>query len=265
MELSNSLVVLDLETTGTWVEKDKIVEIALVKIHPDGTKEEYLKKVNPEIPIPPFVAQLTGISDEDVRDAPLFKNIAQEVLDFIGSSDFAGFNVFRFDLPVLEREFYEAGLKLEWQKMKVYDAQKVYHINEKRDLTAAYQFYCNKELDNAHSAMVDTKATLAIIESQIEKYGEGNKSIDVLEQYEYKSTAEFFDDERKFRWWNGKLYMMFGKYARKYSLQEVVQKDRGYLTWILSADFSEDIKTLIDNALQGHFPKPASNDQIELF
>ena len=119
---------------------------------------------------------------------------------------------------------------------------------------AAYNFYCDKNLENAHSALADTQATLEILEAQAEKYGEGSNKLDSLSQFEYKKTAEFLDDERKFRWWNGKAYMMFGKYARKDSLQEVARMDRGYLEWIVSAKFSEEVKTLVSNALQGHFP-----------
>jgi len=254
MKLLNDLVVLDLETTGTWVDRDKIIEIAMIKCTPQGERETYEKRVNPGIPIPPVITQLIGISDEDVKGAPAFKDIAQEVIAFIEGCDLAGFNASRFDLPLLRREIYEAGLKLNWEHFKVFDAQKVYHLNEKRDLTAAYNFYCNKSLENAHSALADTQATLEVLEAQADQYGEGEHLLDSLGRFKYEQTADFADDERKFRWWNGKVYMMFGKYAKKYSLQEVAQKDPGYLEWIVSAKFSEEVKTLVSNALQGRFP-----------
>lgn len=254
MELKNALVVFDLETTGTWIEKDKIVEIAMIKVLPSGERETYEKRVNPGMLIPPFVSELIGIKNEDVADAPSFKDISREVFDFIGDSDIGGFNVERFDLPLLSREFNEAGISFKWNERMVIDSQKVYHLNEKRDLTAAYQFYCDKSLENAHSALADTQATLEILESQVEKYGEGQSVLEHLRKFEYKVVADFYDDERKFRWWDGKLYMMFGKYARRHSLQEVVKKDRGYLEWILSANFSEDIKCLVEDALNGKFP-----------
>jgi len=258
MEIKNYLVILDLETTGLWVDKDKIVEIAMVKCSPDGGKEEYQKRVNPGIHIPQVVSDLIGIYNEDVKDAPLFKDIAQEVQEFIGDADLAGFNSDRFDLPVLERELREAGYKFDWRLRKTFDAQKVYHINEKRDLTSAYKFYCNKSLENAHSALADTLATVQIIESQIKKYGNGSEDISVLDAFEYQVDSDFFDEERKFRWWNGKLYMMFGKYARKYSLQEIVKKDRNYLEWIISSNFSDEVKTLVEDALVGKFPVASS-------
>lgn len=254
MKFTKDIVVFDLETTGTWIKKDKIIEIAMIKCFVDGRKETYHKKVNPTIPIPPFVSNLVGISDEDVKDSPTFNKIAQEVLDFIGESDFGGFNIDRFDLPLLEREIKDAGLNCSWESRKIYDAQKIYHLNEKRDLTAAYSFYCQKEMKNAHSALADTQATLEILQGQFEKYVGKDASFEELLKFEYNETAEFYDAERKFRWWNGKLYMMFGKYAHQYSLQDAVKNDRGYLEWILSAQFSEEIKHLIENALNGQFP-----------
>ena len=257
MMFSNTLVILDLETTGTWIEKDKIIEIAMIKCFVDGKKEVYDKRVNPQIPIPKIVSELTGIVDDDVRLAPVFKDIGNEVLNFIGSADLAGFNIERFDLPLLERELVEVGLKFNWQKLKIYDAQKVYHLNEKRDLSSAYKFYCNKNLGNAHSALADTEATLEILSAQAFKYGKGEDDIKILGSFNYKNNVEFFDGEKKFRWWNGKLYMMFGKYAKQYSLQEIVKKDPKYLEWIISANFSEEVKALVENALKGQFPKPA--------
>jgi len=234
MKLNHTLIVFDLETTGIWVEKDKIIEIAMIKCAPNGHKEEYEKRINPGMPIPKIVSELTGISDVDVKDAPAFKDVAQEILDFIGDAEFGGFNVDRFDLPLLERELYEAGHKFNWKQRNTYDAQKVYHLNEKRDLSAAYEFYCNKSLDNAHTALADTQATFDILKAQVAKYGNGDDTIGALKLFDYEKRGNFYDDEGKFRWWNGKLYMMFGKYARKNSLQEVAKKDRKYLQWIAS-------------------------------
>lgn len=266
MELTNDLVVLDLETTGTWVERDKIIEIALIKICKDGSKSTYDKRVNPTIPIPHEVSELTGISNEDVHPCPVFKDLAPAVVDFIGDADLGGFNLIRFDLPVLERECNEAGLEFKWRDRKIFDAQRIFHLMEKRDLTAAYKFYCQKNLENAHSAMADTQATLEILEAQVDHYNKEGKIIDELAQYDYKISSDFYDEDRKFRWWNKKLYIMFGKYAGKYSIQELVKKDRGYLEWILSSNFNEKVKELVENALNGDFPvrEPIMNDKKEL-
>lgn len=261
MKLKRPLIVLDLETTGTWTEKDRIIEIAMIRCAPDGATQEYVRRVNPEMPIPPEASAVTGITDEDVRACPKFREIAQEVLDFIGDADLAGFNAERFDFPLLQREFADIGISFSWRDRATYDAQKIYHLNEKRDLTAAYAFYCGKELEGAHSALVDTRATLDVLIAQAQHYAED--SLEALGDFDYKSHGEFYDEGRKFRWWNGELYMMFGKYARRKSLKQVVKDDPRYLEWILSADFSADVKELVSSVLEGKFPTPPTPSPIE--
>jgi DNA polymerase-3 subunit epsilon len=251
MKLSYPLVILDLETTGTWVEKDKIIEVGMVKSLPSGEKENYVKRVNPGVIIPACVTRLVGITNEDIKDAPRFKDIAGEVLSFIGNSDIGGFNVERFDLPVLEREINEAGLKFDWRNRNIYDAQKIYHVNEKRDLAAAYRFYCHKKLQDAHSAIADAEATFEIIDSQVKKYGTDSENIEALQEFNYESSGEYFDKERKFRWWNGDLYPTFGKYARKLSVKKIAQTDKQFLEWILTRDFSNEVKMMIEGVLSG--------------
>lgn len=260
MHISNDLVVIDIETTGTWIEKDKVIEIAMIKCHTDGTREHYEKRINPGIPIPDAVIQLTGISNSDVKGCQSFKDVASEIINFLNGCDLAGFNLERFDLPLLERELEEAGYAFSWKHRRIYDAQKVYHLNEKRDLTSAFKFYCGKDLLNAHSAMADTEATLQILESQVKQYGEGKDTLEVLQAFEYSQLNDFYDTEKRFRWWNGNLYMMFGKYAKKNTLQEVAQKDKKYLEWMLTADFSPEIKSLVSDALNGNLPKPPNTD-----
>jgi DNA polymerase-3 subunit epsilon len=255
MELTSPLVVLDLETTGIWIEKDRIIEIGMIRCEPDGQRKTYATKVNPGIPIPKEVCEVTGIQDDDVKDAPVFRNIAPEVFAFLEGADLAGFNVERFDLPLLERELGEAGIHFDWQRRHIYDAQKIYHLHERRDLTAAYSFYCKKELSEAHSALADSEATLQVLDAQLSRYGQGNKKIEALQEFDYKGGKEFFDTQRRLRWWNGELYMMFGKYAKQKSLREVAKKDRKYLEWILSQNFSDEVKGVIEDALEGNFPE----------
>lgn len=257
MKVNRPLVVLDLETTGTWVEKDRIVEIALVRCEVDGSMKEYDQRVNPEMMIPKESSDITGITNDDVKDCPTFREIAKDVVAFIGDADIGGFNVERFDLPLLKRELNEGGVPFSWEERIVFDSQKIYHLNEKRDLTAAYSFYCGKDLEGAHAALADTRATLDVLKSQVEKYGDGD--IELLQEFEYKSSGEFYDEDRKFRWWDGSLYMMFGKYSRKKTLKQVVKADPRYLEWILSADFSEEIKDLVSRALDGNFPSYLSS------
>ncbi len=256
MRLTKSVVILDLETTGLWVEKDRIIEIGMIQCLTDGSRRTFQRRVNPGIAIPASVTALTGISDRDVKDAPSFKEIAAEVLDFIGDSDFGGFNVERFDLPLLEREIFDTGRRLEWRHRTVYDAQKIYHIHEKRDLKAAYRFFCAKDLMNAHSALGDAQATLEILQCQIGKYGGGNEYLESLIDFDYEPMGSFFDDERKFRWWNGELYPVFGKYGRKHSLKEIVEKDAAYVQYLITTDFDERVKRMLQAALAGKFPAP---------
>ncbi len=254
MKLKRPLVIFDLETTGTWVEKDHIIEIAMIRCEPDGTVKEYERRVNPGMPIPREASEITGITDADVKDCPRFCDIAKDVVEFMTEADLGGFNVERFDLPLLQRELSECGISFAWQDWMIYDAQKVYHLNERRDLTAAYAFYCGQHLEDAHSAMADTRATLRVLEEQLKKYGEGSDEIESLQTFDYKVNGEYYDAGKRFRWWNGELYMMFGKYARKKSLKDVAKEDSKYLEWILSADFSEEVKDLIAGVLDGHFP-----------
>ncbi len=274
MKLTKPLIVLDLETTGFWVDKDKIIEIAMIKFYPDGRKEIFHKKVNPGIPIPPVVSQLTGIKDADVKNAPAFSNLANETVEFLKGCDLAGFNIEKFDIPILTRELEQVGCKFNWTGLQFYDAQKIYHLNERRDLTAAYKFFCQKDLQNAHSALQDAEATAEILSAQVEKYSKDDDSIESLRKFDYEAKDQFYEKSRRFRWWNGKLYMMFGKYAKQYSLQEIARKDSGYLEWVLSADFSPEVKELVADALKGIFPTPekankvdpaVTEDQIELF
>ena len=256
MKISRPLVILDLETTGTWVEKDKIVEIGLIKLMPDGTKLDYIKRVNPGMPIPPNVTRIINITDADVKDEPRFENIAKEALSFLGDSDLAGFNILRFDLLLLEREFYDANLNFHWRDRDIYDAQKIYHIHEKRDLMAAYFLYCGKKLENVHSALSDAEATMDILDAQVGKYGSIEKGIESLKDIDYERSSDYFDKERKFCWWNGQLYPTFGKHGKKKHIKDIAKDDREYLEWILTKDFDNEIKAMIQKVLDGQFPKP---------
>jgi len=255
MRLSRPLVILDLETTGTWVEKDRIVEIGMIRMMPDGTRQDYIKRVNPGMPIPQNVIRIINITDDDVKDKPKFKEIAREALDFIGDHDIGGFNILRFDLPLLEREFHDAGLGFSWRARDIYDAQKIYHIHEKRDLMAAYLLYCGKRLENAHSALNDAEATADILDAEINRYGAEEKGIESLKDLDYERSSDYFDKERKFCWWNGQLYPTFGKHAKKKHIRDIAAIDREYLEWVITKDFSDEVKAMVQQALDGQFPE----------
>src|SRR5660397_41038 len=170
LQLKNPIVFLDLETTGINIVTDRIVEIALIKVHVNGTEEEKQLRINPEMPIPLETSLIHGIYDEDVKDAPTFKEVAKTLAKFIEGCDFGGFNSNRFDIPLLAEEFLRADIDIDFKKHKFIDVQAIFHKMEKRTLAAAYKFYCKQELVDAHSAMADTKATYEVLKAQLDHY-----------------------------------------------------------------------------------------------
>ena len=248
LKLKKQIVVLDLETTGTWIEKDKIIEIGMVKCDPNGAQETFVQRVNPGISIPKEVTEVTRISNEDVKNAPFFKEIAGQVLKFIGDADLAGFNIIKFDIPILKREIHDIGLELKLSGRNIFDSKVIYHVNEKRDLTAAYKFYCKKELKDAHSALADASATLEVLQGQIKMYGNDTGELESLSKFSYVPKIDFVDEERKLRFWNGDYYLTFGKYRNR-GLKEILEIEGSYLSWLASTDLNEKAKTVIIQAL----------------
>ena len=191
LQLNRPICFIDLETTGINVSTDKIVEIAIVKIMPDGTKQLKRKLVNPEMAIPKAASEIHGISDEMVKEAPTFKQIANEVKQFIELSDLAGYNSNRFDIPMLNEEFLRAGISVDIESRKLLDVQKVYHMMEQRTLSAAYKFYCNKNLEDAHSAEADATATWEVLEAQLEKYPQIGATVEAVVKFTGEEARAF--------------------------------------------------------------------------
>lgn len=241
LHLSKPLAFFDLETTGTNTAKDRIVEIAIIKLNPDGSKESYSKKVNPEMPIPIVVSEIHGIYDIDILDCPSFKDIAQEVKTFINDSDLAGFNSNRFDIPVLVEEMLRSGVDPEFDKKKFVDIQNVFHKMEQRTLVAAYKFYCDKDLTNAHSAEADTLATLEVLEAQIGKYENIQGDIEFLSEFTTMGpkTLDFSKriaiNEEEVPVFN------FGKH-KGIPVVDIFKKEPGYFNWLMKGDFTLDTK-----------------------
>ena len=250
LKLENPLVLFDLETTGTKPDKDRIVEIAMIKIQPDGSREILTQRVNPLIPIPVGASEVHGITDKDVQNMPRFADIAQKIIDFIGNADIGGFNVVSFDLPLLLKEFERASVVFSVSNRSVVDAMKIFHLKEPRNLTAAYKFYCKKELLDAHSAKADILATAEILDAQLGMYEDLPRSVKELGAL---FSPGYVDQGRKFVWKNAKITFTFGKYRGK-TLQSAVEKDRGYLEWMLTTDFPMDTKQIIRDALAGNIP-----------
>lgn len=240
LNLKRPLVIFDLETTGVNISEDRIVEISVIKVYPDGHEESFTKRINPGVSIPETSTSVHGISDEDVKDCPKFIDIAHDLYEQIKDCDIAGFNSNKFDVPVLVEEFLRSGIDVDFTKTKFVDVQNIYHKMEKRTLEAAYRFYCNKELVDAHSAQADTKATYEVLKAQIEKYPEIENDIDFLSDFSsYNKKIDFagmliYDD-------NGDIVVNFGKY-KGVLLYDVFRANAGYVDWILRSDFTLDTK-----------------------
>jgi len=257
LPLQRALVGFDLETTGLDVEKDRIVQMALIRIEPGGARRTFETLVNPERPIPPEASAVHGITDADVRDQPTFSQIRREVEETLHEADLAGFNSVRFDLPLLQSELRRAGSEIDFQGVRHLDSLTIFHRMERRDLTAAYRFYCQKDLTDAHSALADTTATLEILDAQIGRYDEVPTDIDELHRFCNPNEGRYVDRRGKFVWNDqGEAVFTFGKH-NGLSLNAVCKdaKARGYLEWMLNKDFDENIKGIVRDALDGVFPR----------
>jgi DNA polymerase-3 subunit epsilon len=235
LNLKNPLVFFDLETTGTNIVSDRIVEISYLKICPSGEEEIRTRRLNPEMPIPPQATEIHGISDEDVKDAPTFKSIAKSLAAQIDGCDLAGYNSNRFDIPLLAEEFLRAGVDIDLMKRKFVDVQVIFHKKEQRTLEAAYKFYCNKELENAHSAEYDTRATYEVLKSQLDRYPDLENDVAFLSGYSsFGNNVDFagkvvYDDEMR-------EVINFGKHKGRL-VEDILREDPGYYSWIIQGDF----------------------------
>lgn len=255
LRLKRPLAFFDLESTGIDPARDRIVEIAVVRIDPDGTRETRTRRVNPECPIPAEATAVHGIRDDDVRGEPSFRQISRGLLEFLGDADLAGFNVRRFDLPLLEREFRNCGLDLGVARRSVLDAMTVFHRKEPRDLSAAVRFYLGRALDGAHGAEADAVAACLVLDAQLERYGDLPRTVEELEAWCQPVRSDAADKSGKFAWRDGQVVIAFGKHQGR-ALREVARLDREYLAWMLRQEFPEDARLLVEGALRGEFPAP---------
>ena len=244
LNLKNPLVFFDLETTGTNINTDRIVEICYLKVYPNGNEESKTMRINPEIHIPEASSAVHGIYDADVADCPTFKEVAKSIANDIEGADIAGFNSNRFDVPVLVEEFLRAGIDIDLTKRKFIDVQVIYHKLEQRTLSAAYKFYCGKNLEDAHTAEADTRATYEVLKAQLDRYPEVlENDINFLSEYStYSKNVDFagrivYDD-------NGVEVFNFGKY-KGIPVSEVLKRDMGYYGWIMNGDFTLNTKNVL--------------------
>ena len=263
--LERPIVIFDLETTGLFPRKDRIVEIAAIKMNPDGTEETLERLLNPAMPIPAEATAVHGISDDDVRDCPTFAEAADEIYAFFEGCDISGFNSDRYDIPCLESEFLRVGRNLGAAVVNRIDVQRIYHKMEPRDLSSALQYYCGRSHVGAHGALADAKATRDVLVAQLARAaaaGDGDryaelkgKTIAEIDEYLVPHDPLNADRGGMFRWRDGQLCVNFGK-KKGETLKSIMLNEPNFLRWILKGDFDTDVKAIAADALEGRLPKP---------
>lgn len=243
--LKKPIIFFDLETTGTNITKDRIVEISMIKIMPNGTENERTIRLNPEMPIPAEATAVHGITDEDVANCRTFKMIAADLAKSFQGCDIAGFNSNRFDIPMLDQEFQRAGVKFDFSKPRFIDVQTIFHKKEQRTLVAAYKFYCGKDLNDAHSASADTRATYEVLKAQLDMYDDLPNDMEALSEYSSQNrnvdlAGRVIYNEQK------QEVINFGKYKGQL-VTDVLRQDPGYYSWILQGDFPQNTKDVFTN------------------
>ncbi len=244
LNLKNPLLFFDIESTGLNVATDRIVEICAVKVMPNGDQEIKTRRLNPTIPISPEAQAVHGISNEDVKDCPKFKEIAKSLAQWMAGCDIAGYNSLKFDIPLLAEEFLRAGVEFDFRKRHLIDVQNIFHKMEQRTLSAAYKFYCQKDLENAHSAEADTLATYEILKAQLDRYPETLKN-DVTMLADFSTRSRFVD-------YAGRIILNdkdqpvinFGKHKGKL-VEDVLRLEPSYYAWIMNGDFTLDTKKVL--------------------
>ena len=243
LNLKRPIVFFDLETTGVDPSRDRIVEISMIKVMPDGEEIVKTRRLNPEMPIPPEASAIHGIKDEDVRDCPTFARIARSLAEFLVGCDFGGFNSNRFDLPVLVEEFLRAGIDVDFKKRRFIDVQNIFHKKEQRTLVAAYKFYCDRDLNDAHSAEADTRATYEVLKAQLERYPDLANDVDALAEYSARGEAVDYVGRILYNE-KGVEVFGFGKYKGR-SVEEIFRIEPSYYSWMMNGDFPRYTKKVI--------------------
>ncbi|MBR5735591.1 MAG: 3'-5' exonuclease [Bacteroidales bacterium] len=244
LNLNNPLLFFDLETTGLDPARDRIVEIAAIKVFPDGRVEEKRRLINPEMPIPKEASEVHHITDDDVKDQPPFRKIAKSLAQWMEGCDIAGYNSNKFDIPMLAEEFLRAGVDYDFRKRKLIDVQEVFFKMEPRNLSAAYSFYCNKNLDDAHSALGDVRATVEVLKAQLDKYSDSLQN-DVKFLSEFTTRSRFADYAGRFILNDqDEPVFNFGKHKGR-KVEDVLRSEHGYYDWMINGDFPLDTKKVL--------------------
>ena len=260
------LVFFDLEATGVNILNDRIVEISVVKIFPDGRREVKTRRINPEMHIPEEASAIHGIYDKDVANEPTFRAISKNFFIYLEDCDLGGYNITKFDIPMLTREFSRAGLTFTTANRRIIDAYNIFCRMEPRNLSAAYKFFCGKDMKDAHSAEADTLATVEIFEGEIKRYSQMARedypediekwpeTLDEFHTFCNQRMIDSIDPDGRFKWKNGEAVVAFGKNAGT-SLRRIAIDNPDFLRWILRSDFSVEVKNIASDALKGIFPE----------
>lgn len=249
LKLNRPIAFFDLETTGSSVQNDRIVEICIIKVHPDKSSEKLLERINPQMPISPEASEIHGIYEEDIKDKASFSELAQKISDFLSGCDIAGYNIRNFDLPIITKEFERAKTPTPFSSgIQILDPMRIFHKMERRDLSAAYQLYCGKELVNAHSSEADIKATMEVLNQQVSKYELDNDVNALADFCSYEDEKNCIDIACKFRKnKDGDVVFTFGTNKGK-----KIEDNLGMLKWMLDKDFSQDTKEHAKSLLKQH-------------
>lgn len=260
------IIFFDLETTGTNVQTDRIVELSIVKISPDGEREIKTRRLNPEMHIPEEATAVHHIGDEDVKDAPTFRQISKNLFIYMEGCDLGGYNIGKFDIPVLIKEFQRAGLQFTVNGRRIIDSYVIFSRMEPRSLTAAYRFFCGKKLEGAHGAEADTLATVEVFEAQMAHYNQIQKNdypdgieafpsnLDELNDFCNQQSPDAVDASGRFKWREGEVIVGFGRNAGT-RLRQIAVDNPDFLRWIMKSDFPDDTKKIASDALRGFFPQ----------
>lgn len=254
LTLNKPIIFFDLEATGTNPQVDRIVEICVAKLFPDGRCEVKTKRVNPERAIPSEASEIHGIKDEDVANEPTFKQISAALNLYFEDSDIAGYNIIRYDIPLLIAEFQRAGLNFTTDGKRIIDAQNIFHKMEPRTLGAAVQFFCNKDHKDAHTAEADVLATIEVFDAQLMKYTQLPKEMNALHEFCNPRDPKWIDSTGKFKWDdNNEAIIAFGK-NKGLKLRDIASQNPGFLAWMLKMSFPDDAKKIAKDAIAGKFP-----------
>lgn len=253
--LDRPVAFFDIESTGINKKNDRIIDLAIIKVHPDHHTETHTFRVHPGMPIPPESTKVHGITDDDVKGAPSFAEVAKKVEEALEGCDLAGYNILGFDIPMLQEEFQRAGIAFDPKERRVLDVQRIFHKREPRDLTAALAFYCGEMHMDAHGAMGDVLATIRVAEGQLDHYRDLPHSMAALSDYCDPRDPSWLDHTGKFRWVDGEAVLNFSRKQGE-RLRDVAANDPGFLRWMLRGDFAPDARAIAQDALGKKFPSP---------